>query len=188
MHDIKVLGHIKTVRATRIDLMTAVIHGKSHKNIVVLPVFTDEGVERAVGGIVETQLTECFGTFGSKLMHDGIVVPRVDSDEIMFILDDKASDNSVELFDRGTRVVVKLSFGKDLREGTSVCRYDCNTLPCFQEGIKDRFAGEDGTLIFLNAMLLWREPRIHRSKIYGRDSRLLGTQGQCDIGAGDSRF
>ena len=65
MNDIKIFGHIKSVRAAiTVYFVTAVVHSKSDEGIVMFPMTVNEGGDHSEIYRVCAKLTECFCAFG----------------------------------------------------------------------------------------------------------------------------
>lgn len=117
MNDVQILFHIQAVSArVVIDLMTAVVHGKANEGIVALPVLIDQTAQGREHLGVDAKLRQGAIALGTVVVHLGIVVSVVKSDEIVLILQDQLDRLDVGFHDALVDEIINVAFLIDARQ------------------------------------------------------------------------
>ena len=86
MRDMKILVHIKAVRAAIfVNFVTTMIHSEAYESIVI-PIVFDQLAEHGESATVGSHFGESLYAFGTFLVHYAVIVAIVYTDEIVFIL------------------------------------------------------------------------------------------------------
>ena len=144
--------------------MTAMVHCKSNKSPVVLPILLyqlEEGFKRRR---IMAKLIQRLITLGTVAVHKAVVIAVIYRDKIVLVLFYKLLSLGIDLGYCGIYVIVHISFKIYLRHTVSRCGHYAGLFPASYQRVKQSIYGYYRLNVCLDSMHVGRSARIHCTK------------------------